>query len=88
MLPSTRGLSHRPFTAESPVRIRLGVPYKADTAKYNVKHLIVKIWLSTYICLEYAKIAQLAEHRTHIPNVTGSIPVLGTSSVGYDIYTE
>lgn len=42
MLPSTRGLSHRPFTAESPVRIRLGVPYKADTAKYNVKHLIVK----------------------------------------------
>ena len=88
MVPSTSGISRRPFTAESGVRIPVGSPYKADTAKYNVKHLIVKIWLSTYICLEYAKIAQLAEHRTHIPNVTGSIPVLGTSSVGYDIYAE
>ena len=27
----------------------------------------------------YTKIAQLAELRTHIPTVTGSIPVLGTT---------
>lgn len=88
MAPSSNRSGSSPFKAKMGVRASQASPYKADTAKYNVQHLIVKIWLSTYICLEYAKIAQLAEHRTHIPNVTGSIPVLGTSSVGYDIYAE
>ena len=31
------------------------------------------------LLLLYTKIAQLAELRTHIPMVTGSIPVLGTT---------
>ena len=31
------------------------------------------------MCLEYAKIAQLVEQRTHIPHVIGSIPIFGTN---------
>ena len=82
MAPSSNRSGSSPFKAKIGVRVSQASPYKTDTAKYNVKHLIVKIWLSTYICLEHTKIAQLTEHRIHTPSGTGLIPVLGTSSVG------
>ena len=35
----------------------------------------------------YTKIAQLVELRTHIPTVTGSIPVLGTILLSFHFLT-
>ena len=76
MAPSTSGLSHRPFTAESGVRIPLELPAR----KGNVRGIQDTDRNNLYKNNgPYAQIAQLVEHSLHTRQVTGSSPVLGTT---------
>ena len=52
-------------------------------ASFQRSHLIIIWFLLFYL---FAQIAQLVEHRTENPRVTGSIPVLGTKKVPKNVF--
>ena len=69
MLPSTSGISHQPFTLESPVRIRLGVPYGPGGSQQSRQPVTLEIagsapvgvairWHHSYVYVSAQAVAQ------------------------------
>src|SRR5947207_10966610 len=70
--PSSRGLGHRPFTAATPVRIRLGTPEKSVT--YRIRRKRVSRLCPVWTLLGSLLPPRPAHHEIGIP-----LPAFGTA---------
>ena len=79
MVPSTSGLSRRPFKAESRVQIPLGLPYIPLQLSWQSTRLLTALSQVRVLLGEpYADVAQLAEQSPCKRQVAGSTPVISS----------